>query len=69
MATSSTVSFLSWLALNLVGTIFPQRIPPPVSAEQMLQDLKNAPQDDVVFTSIPPGYTKPKGKGDNLNDL
>jgi hypothetical protein len=37
-------------------------MPPPLSVEQILQDLKDAPQSDVVFTSTPPGH-KPSPKG------
>lgn len=44
---------------------FVQRIPQPMTAEQILQDLKNAPKNDVVFTTRmtrPENATRGKGQ-------
>lgn len=40
---------------------FVQRIPQPMTAEQILQDLKN-PKNDVVFTTRPENATRGKGQ-------
>lgn len=45
----------------IMHSLFLQRIPRPVTAEQMLEDLKSAPQNDIVFTSSPSGKARDKG--------